>query len=729
MEDGAHPRAFSEVDAMTPAFRWIRRLGLALAACTAGSLAAPALAQALPVPANAGEAIDPPGRVARLADVSGSVWLLNPETGEWTAALRNQPLTTGDRLATDAGGRAELRVGSTSLRMDGGGELEVLRLDDDHIDLQLHQGSLAARLRSAEALREFELHTAEGRFVAHRTGRYRLDRRGESSALTVYGGEALYEGPGSALTVYSNQRADFRLDRTGNAQYAISEPLRDDFALWTADRDRADDRASARDVRPGEPIGDRLASSRYVSPEMTGAEDLDRNGSWDNDPEYGALWVPRAVPVGWAPYSAGRWAWVRPWGWTWIDEQPWGFAPFHYGRWVNRRNVWCWAPGSYVARPVYAPALVGWVGAQRPGVSISVTIGSPGPAVGWFPLAPREVFVPGYRVSPRYVREVNVTHVTNITNITTIINNPQGAVSGIDYRNRRDPRAVTTVPQAVFAQRQPVAGAAANWRREVGERGQRELIAAPVIAAPPAFERGGLPAGTRPESGRPAWPRGAPLRTEAPAPGVPMRAAEPLAAPPGAVLPTAPSPRLGAGRDAGRDVGREFGRDAGREDRRDDRRDARPPAAPLPGAAPAVAPPAPARPLPAATPPAPVQPTFRGNPNGRPQQEVEQQREQAREPRPLPQPSRPREVVPEAAPSQRPAAPPSAEPRRETPRERAPERAPERPAEKPAARPVERAAPRAPEAAPALDERRGPGGQGGGERRERGDRVERNQAN
>ncbi len=94
--------------------------------------------------------------------------------------------------------------------------------------------------------------------------------------------------------------------------------------------------------------------------------------------------------------------------------------PFHYGRWVYQRNVWCWAPGRWVARPVYAPALVAWVGV--PGASVSIGIGA---AVGWFPLAPREVFVPGYRTTPRYVRNVNVTHVTNIGNVTNIIEQPE----------------------------------------------------------------------------------------------------------------------------------------------------------------------------------------------------------------------------------------------------------------------------------------------------------------
>ena len=104
----------------------------------------------------------------------------------------------------------------------------------------------------------------------------------------------------------------------------------------------------------------------------------------------------------WAPYQYGRWVWVSPWGWTWIDDAPWGYAPFHYGRWAHVRNRWCWVPGPRHVRAVYAPALVGWVGSRR-------RVGSIG-SVSWFPLGPREVYVPAHRYSRHYVERVNVSN-------------------------------------------------------------------------------------------------------------------------------------------------------------------------------------------------------------------------------------------------------------------------------------------------------------------------------
>nr|MDQ2735876.1 FecR domain-containing protein [Pseudomonadota bacterium] len=415
---------------------------------------------------------DPPDRVARLSDESGQVWLYSQDDNEWVELDRNRPLTTGDRIATDNDARAEITLGTTTLRLDAATELEIVQLDDSTYRVHLHGGSVAARLRSPQSLAEFALETDEGQFRVQAVGRYRFDRYDQASDLTVDAGRAAFEGSNSALPLTAGQHAQFWLDASGAPQYNMIEPARDTFARWNDERDRAESRP--------------VAAVRYVSPEMTGGDDLDRYGQWEQSPDYGPLWTPANVAVDWAPYSAGRWAWVRPWGWTWVDAAPWGFAPFHYGRWVNYRSRWSWAPGTYVARPVYAPALVAWIGGPRVGASLS--IGAGGPPVGWFPLAPHEVYVPSYRTSPRYVREINITHVTNVSSITTIINNVNGAGDRREFANRKFPNAVTVVPAGVLTARQPVGPAAAQFR---GNPQVRALVAdarpgPAMIAAPVA---------------------------------------------------------------------------------------------------------------------------------------------------------------------------------------------------------------------------------------------------
>ena len=560
--------------------RFIGLLG-ALAVTLASALAGSASAQP--------SAEDPPGRVARLSEVSGQAWLYSPDSAEWTSADRNRPLTSGDRLATDPGARAVLQVGSTTIRLDASTEVEVLQLDDDHISLQLHGGSINTRLRNMNDAGEVDVTTEDGRFVFQRAGRYRIDRDRPASHLTVYAGQAVYEGPNSALTVNPGQRAEFWLDSSNAAQYSLSSPVNDEFSAWNGERDRS---------------ADRTVAPRYVSPEMTGVEELERYGRWEQSPDYGALWIPSGVAVGWAPYSTGHWAYVRPWGWTWVDDAPWGFAPFHYGRWVNVRNTWCWTPGARVARPVYAPALVAWVGGPR--VNVSVSIGG-GPAVGWFPLAPREVYVPSYRVTPRYAQSINITHVTNVTNITAVFNNPQAPR---DFGNRRFPNAVTVVPAGVMTARQPVAPAAAQlrntpWVREIANEPRRgeAMVVAPV-AAPIALVQ---PADRRPI---------------APPPGA--------GGEPRAPREFGPRPRFEAGRPAGQAT-----EPARSTDRRDEGRRPDSPAAPRPvGAmppAPVIAPAAQpaANPAPAPTPAARPAPEVRPAPDApgrRPERERERER-------------------------------------------------------------------------------------------------------
>lgn len=472
---------------------------------------------------------DPPGRVGRLADMQGQVWLYDAQAADWADAGRNRPLTTGDRLATGANARAEVRVGSTTLRLAAGTEVEFLQLDDERVRVQLHTGWLALRLRTQEAAQEFELVTAEGRFKPDRAGRYRLDRVDATTSATVWSGQLLFEAPDNAATLVAGQRAD--IWNNGRTQLTLVQPQQDAFASEVAASELADERS---------------VSARYVSPEMTGVEELDRHGRWENDADYGALWVPRAVQPGWVPYRFGHWAWVNPWGWTWVDDAPWGFAPFHYGRWVFLRNTWCWSPGTWVARPVYAPALVAWVGA--PGIGVGVTVGG-GPRVGWFPLGPREVFVPGYRTSPRYVRNVNVTQVTNITNVTNIINSPNTVVGQTNYVNRGVPGAVTVVPSNVVSGRQPVAPARVQITDpRPGRSGQDLQVAAlpnvtavaPVQPPAPPSMRPGMPPrnGDAPRE-RPA----APPVTTAPrtaAPGAAPNPGVPAVPTPSAATPQAP---------------------------------------------------------------------------------------------------------------------------------------------------------------------------------------------
>jgi FecR protein len=378
---------------------------------------------------------DPPGRVGRISMLSGDVRLHNAATGESQSALVNWPLTSGDVISTGAGARAELRIASTALRLDQGSELAITQLDDEFVRVHLVQGSIALRIRDPEFAREFELATAHGRALPLGPGRYRFDTEPRATAITAYQGRLRIDGIDAVLTVHEGERAE--IWDAGRLAHRIGPPRYDEFHAWIVARDQRDDF---------------VRSTRYVSPDMTGYEDLDHYGDWYESSEYGPLWYPRSVPADWAPYRVGHWAWIEPWGWTWVDHAPWGFAPFHYGRWVHIRGAWAWAPGIVVRRPVYAPALVAWVG--RPGWTVGVHAKS-APAVGWYPLAPREVFYPGYRATSTYVRNINVTHVEHVHHID---HSPHGHrdLAHVKHAHRGHAHAVTVVPADVVARGKPV---------------------------------------------------------------------------------------------------------------------------------------------------------------------------------------------------------------------------------------------------------------------------------
>ena len=326
-----------------------------------------------------------PQRAGRLSDFQGRVWLFDTEQGQWSEALRNRALTEGDRLSTERGAQAEVRVGSTELRLGAGTELEIVRMDEGRMSFQLHRGSLAVRVRSREIAAELEILTPEARLQPERAGTYRVDREDDTTWATVWRGALQVQTVDQAFDLATGQRVELAPQgRERSTLVTWSAPVQDRFAEW---------------VRADEQHDDRSASMRYVSPEMTGAEDLDRHGRWERHPEFGMVWSPLVVSAGWAPFKHGRWVWHARWGWTWVDQAPWGFAPFHYGRWVLWGHRWVWTPGPRMARPVFAPALVTFTG---PSVGVSVVIGPSRPPVAWVPLAPREPYRPwiGHRPHP-----------------------------------------------------------------------------------------------------------------------------------------------------------------------------------------------------------------------------------------------------------------------------------------------------------------------------------------
>ena len=396
---------------------------------------------------------DPPSRVVRLNYLSGEVSVQPGGVNDWVAAVMNRPLTTADRVWTDKNARAEMGLGGAVLRLNAETSMTLTNVSDDIVQVELDQGALNLHIRHLFDGETFELDTPNLAFTVLKNGDYRfdVDPNADTTYVTVWNGEGEATGQGPGVKLHRGQQASFT-NGTSLQSQVYDAPDRDGFDDWCQVRSNREDHAE---------------SYRYVSADVIGADDLDNYGTWRPTPEYGNVWVPAVAP-GWAPYHNGHWVWVAPWGWTWVDDEPWGFAPCHYGRWVFYNGFWGWSPGPpvvAVVRPVYAPALVAWVGGPRFGVSVSFGGGG---AVGWFPLGWGEPYVPAYAVSRNYFQQVNVTntHITNITNVTnnyyinnnnttTVINNNN--VQNIHYANQNVAGAVTAVPQRTLTNSLPVA--------------------------------------------------------------------------------------------------------------------------------------------------------------------------------------------------------------------------------------------------------------------------------
>lgn len=383
---------------------------------------------------------DPPGRVARVNLLDGSGAMQPAGTDDWVDDLLNRPLTGGDKLWVDAQSRAEMHIGSTAIRLGSSTAVQVLAVDDRNVRLRLTAGSLSLRIRGFDNDDRFDIETPAGQISIEQPGGYRLDvdDRDEQTHVAVWSGQAAVTGRFGTGLVHSNEGAELYGGDEPAVELAAAGDT-DDLDSWAEDRDAREDQSRA---------------ARYVSRDVVGYEELDDYGDWVVDPDYGAVWVPQSVGADWAPYRNGYWSWITPWGWTWIDSEPWGFAPCHYGRWVHRRRGWAWAPGAREERrPVYAPALVAWRGAHDPDRDHA-------PRVGWVPLGYNEVYEPAYRASRNYLRAVNLSNTRlrhgDVERYFDAQQRNAGQGPERRYANEAVPGAYTVVTRDTFTSARPV---------------------------------------------------------------------------------------------------------------------------------------------------------------------------------------------------------------------------------------------------------------------------------
>ena len=436
-----------------------------------------ALALTISVSALHAQAGDPPSRAARISALTGQASLQPAGATDWSEAALNYTVTTGDRIYTGAGSRIELEVGPMSVRIGDNSDVTVTNLTDGFMQLGVEQGTLRLSVYRLPRGDSIEVDTPNGAVMVTTPGSYLIDipDNDNFTIVSVDDGSVEVVGPGVDQIVRSGQAV--QLSGTDNIRaISVPRPSRNSFDQWGADRD----------ARTGS-----AGCTRYMSRDIPGCADLDDNGRWESNAQYGAVWYPTHVSAGWVPYRDGRWVWIEPWGWSWVADESWGYAPFHYGRWAQVGPQWGWIPGPIEVRPYYAPALVAFVGGS--GWSIGVSIGTQ----AWFPLGPREAYIPSYHHDDAYLRQVNIANVRNVTNINTIINVQN--VDRVNYVNRT--KGITAVSTDAFRSGRPVSKEVVRVAPENSGRGS--IISHPSTAPVKSAALGGRPAAPPPAAPRP----------------------------------------------------------------------------------------------------------------------------------------------------------------------------------------------------------------------------------
>lgn len=440
----------------------------------------------------------------RLGYLDGAVSFWRPGADTWVPAELNLALAPGDELVTGHPGNAELQVGPRAfVRAWGDTQLGVVNHTADLLQLKVTAGHLALDVRALEPGHVIQVHAPGATFSIERPGYYRVDAAPDRTLFTT-------RRPGLAT----------RTRVEGGSTQTAAAPEPDEWDRWN--QARTDELLHAGSVH-------------HVPDGVYGVHDLDQHGDWRVLPTYGAVWVPRGSPAGWAPYTTGRWLWDPRFGWTWVDTAAWGWAPYHHGRWVYLDGIWAWAPGPAVARPVYAPALVAFFS----GHGVRARVGAP--FVSWVALGWGEPVVPWWGRpgfvgrphwsgwgGPRVVNNV-VVHKTTIVNATDIR----------VYRNTRVHRAVVAVHPERF-------GRAHVQDARVTDIDTRRLspVRGPVRVAPePGHRVEPHDRGPRPPDGARPRPQPAP-RVESPSPSASPVTPAPRATPAPGPVPVTPAPRV-----------------------------------------------------------------------------------------------------------------------------------------------------------------------------------------
>lgn len=341
----------------------------------------------------------------------------------WTKATVNAPISLGDRIYSSAGSKAAISINRNNyIRLNSNTSLDVISLSQGNTQLALREGACVFDVGELDSGETYEIATPNGAVDFTQPGLYQVGiNDGGDTVVSVLNGACQIAGlagsgeisKGQLITLAAAEAADAFVS---DLSPEVAAPIVDDYYSYRY-RDDYDGRYSDYNAYESDPnyyhqSYRQSASYQYIpeDAEIAGVEDLDDYGDWQDVPNYGQCWRPRSTSADWAPYRDGYWSEDHTLGLTWVSNERWGWAPYHYGRWAHVNQQWFWVPAEITRHATYAPALVAFIAPRAD-------------TVGWVPLGPGDAYVPRYydrNYQPRYAgsrsdidRYVNVTNVVN----------------------------------------------------------------------------------------------------------------------------------------------------------------------------------------------------------------------------------------------------------------------------------------------------------------------------
>src|SRR6185369_1278820 len=306
----------------------------------------------------------------------------------WTKATVNAPISLGDRVYSSAGSKAAISINRNNyIRLNPNTSLDVVSLSEGNTQLALREGACVFDVGELDSGETYEIATPNGAVDFTQPGLYQVGSNdGGDTVVSVLNGACQVAGLDGTGEVSKGQLITLAAAEAAEAIVSdlspeVAAPIVDDYYSYRY-QDDYDGRYSDYNAYESDPnyyqqSYRRSASYQYIpdDAEIAGVEDLDDYGDWQDVPNYGHCWRPRSTSADWAPYRDGYWSDDHTLGLTWVSNERWGWAPYHYGRWAHVNQQWFWVPAEITRHATYAPALVAFI-APRADV------------VGWVPLGP-----------------------------------------------------------------------------------------------------------------------------------------------------------------------------------------------------------------------------------------------------------------------------------------------------------------------------------------------------